>query len=91
MGMQVSAGLERLGQQIIVVIGSLIALLVTLIPALVVAAIVAAVLQMLSPAAATIAAAGTGSAVLSFEAYLGTFLIGRRLDRTDPADVPGPD
>ena len=91
LGAQVSAGLERLGQQIIVMIGSLIVLLLALIPAGLVAGVVSVVLQMVSPVAATIAAAGTGSAVLICEAYLGTFWIGGRLERTDPAEVPGQD
>lgn len=91
LGTQVSAGVERLGQQIVVMVGSLILLLLVLIPAAIAAGIIAAVFVGISPHAAIVAAASAGSAVLVFEAYLGMYFIGARLDTTDPADVPGTD
>jgi hypothetical protein len=89
LGTNVSAGLERLGQQILVMIGSLLLLVLVLIPAGIVGGLTALVLQGVSAEIGTLAGAVTGSGVLVFEAYLATYFIGARLDKTDPADLPG--
>lgn len=90
-GANVSAGVERLGQQIVMIMVSLVLLLIVLIPAGIAAAIAFAVVHGWSPQGAMLAGAAVAALVLVYEAYLGTYLIGGRLERTDPAEVLGTD
>jgi hypothetical protein len=91
LGTQVSAGVERLGQQILVMVGSILALGLSLIPAGLLAVVMFALLRGINETAAVVAAAVVVSGVLIFEAYLGIHFIGERLEQTDPAEVMGPE
>jgi hypothetical protein len=87
LGTQPPAGVERLGQTILVVIGSVVVLVLALVPAAVFAGATFALLRAASAGVGALVAAAVGSAVLGFEGYGATYLLGARLERTDPADV----
>jgi hypothetical protein len=72
-------------------VGSLLLLLIVLIPAAIAGGIATAALMGVSASVAIVAGGAVAGAVLIFQAYLGITFIGERLERTDPAEVPGTD
>jgi hypothetical protein len=86
-GQQRTAGLEAMGQRIVVMMGTMVALLIALVPASIVGggAFVLAGLAGLSTPAAALAGAVFGSATIGAEGVLAVYLLGGVFERFDPS------
>ncbi|HEY6808062.1 MAG TPA: putative ABC exporter domain-containing protein [Gemmatimonadales bacterium] len=92
-GQQRTAGLEAMGQRIVVMIGTMFALLVALVPAALIGGALFALADAtsLSTPVAVLVAAVAGSATVWAEGALAVHLLGGVFDRLDPggAGLPG--
>lgn len=79
-----SGGMEAVGQNMLIMIATMLLLLIALLPPLLVAAAVGAPLTLLSPAVSVPAAAGAALATAAGEVVVLTRWLGALYDRTDP-------
>lgn len=82
-------GIEAMGQQMLMLAGTLLALIVGVLPAIAVAGLVGFVLYQLLGMAGLLPAGLLFVAVLLLEAVLLVILLGHSLERTEPAQVEG--
>jgi len=80
---------EAMGQRILVFVGTALALVIAVLPAAIVGGVFAVLVHTVGAGTGWTAAAWsvTGSAVLVFECYLGTMLLGPVLEKLEPAGL----
>jgi ABC-2 type transport system permease protein len=79
-----TGGMDAIGQNMLIMIGTILLLALTLIPPLLVAVVVGAPLTLLTPALSIPAAAAAALATAGGEVILLSVWLGRLYDRTDP-------
>jgi ABC-2 type transport system permease protein len=82
-----SGGIEAIGQNMLVMLGTVVLLTLTMIPALLIAVAVGAPLTLLSPAVSVPVAALAGAATAGAEVVVITRWLGRLFERTDPVSA----
>jgi len=84
-----ATGFEAMGQRILVFVGTAFALVIAVLPAAIVGGVFAVLVHTAGAGPGWTAAAWsvTGSAVLVFECYLGTMLLGPVLERLEPSGL----
>lgn len=83
-GREHPAGLERTGQQILVMLGSLFVLAVAMIPAGIAGGVIGMLLAGSLGTWASVPAALVGAGMIGFESYLAIYYLGELFERTDP-------
>jgi hypothetical protein len=88
-GPERATGFEAMGQRILVFVGTALALVIAVLPAAIVGGLFAVLVHTVGAGTGWTAAVWsvTGSAVLVFECYLGTMLLGPVLERLEPSGL----
>ena len=83
-------GLETMGQQMVVMFGSLFAIVVALVPTAIVTTVAGFAIYQLTGTVALLPCAGIAAVVILIQCWVATELIGAILDRTDVGAIDAP-